>query len=40
MDLTPLVADPQLDIPLYVKAYIDRFAQDVAGRFKRLGLND
>lgn len=32
MDLTPLVADPSLDIPAYVQAYIDRFAQDVQSR--------
>ncbi len=39
MDLTPLLADPQMDIARYVKGYIDRFAQDVADRFRRLGLN-
>jgi LmbE family N-acetylglucosaminyl deacetylase len=38
MDLTPLVADPQLDIADYIHGYIHRFAQDVAGRFQRLGL--
>jgi LmbE family N-acetylglucosaminyl deacetylase len=37
MDLTPLVADPKMDIAAYIKEYIDRFAEDVAGRFKRLG---
>ncbi|MBN2085512.1 MAG: PIG-L family deacetylase [Anaerolineales bacterium] len=38
MDLTPLIADPQLDIAEYVHGYIHRFSQDVGGRFKRLGL--
>jgi len=38
MDLTPLVADPQLDIAEYIHGYIHRFYQDVAERFKRLGL--
>jgi LmbE family N-acetylglucosaminyl deacetylase len=37
MDLSPLLADPKMDIAAYVNGYIDRFAQDVAGRFKRLG---
>jgi LmbE family N-acetylglucosaminyl deacetylase len=39
MDLTPLVADPQRDIAEYIHGYIHRFAQDVAERFTRLGLN-
>jgi len=38
MDLTPLLADPRMDIAAYVKGYIDRFAEDVADRFRRLGL--
>jgi LmbE family N-acetylglucosaminyl deacetylase len=29
MDLTPLIADPALDIAAYVKSFIDRFAGDV-----------
>lgn len=29
MDLTPLIADPSLDIVAYVQSFIDRFAQDV-----------
>jgi LmbE family N-acetylglucosaminyl deacetylase len=32
MDLTPLVANPDLDITGYVLAYIDRFADDVRAR--------
>ncbi len=31
MDLTPLIADPMLDIIAYVQSFIDRFAQDVQG---------
>jgi LmbE family N-acetylglucosaminyl deacetylase len=38
MDLTPLVADPQLDIAEYIHGYIHRFSLDVAERFNRLGL--
>ncbi len=37
MDLTPLAADPSLDISQYVQAHISRFAQDVAIRMARLG---
>ncbi|MBN1450100.1 MAG: PIG-L family deacetylase [Anaerolineales bacterium] len=29
MNLTPLIADPELDIQNYVQGFIDRFAQDV-----------
>ncbi len=32
MDLTPLVADPALDVVDYVLAYIERFADDVRAR--------
>lgn len=32
MDLTPLVADPTLDVVEYVLAYIERFADDVRAR--------
>ncbi len=32
MDLTPLIADPALDIVDYVESYITRFAQDVRTR--------
>ncbi len=38
MDLTPLIADPQMDIAEYIQGYVRRFSQDVAERFKRLGL--
>jgi LmbE family N-acetylglucosaminyl deacetylase len=38
MDLTPLAADPALDIAAYVEAYIRRFSQDVIDRFHRLGM--
>lgn len=37
MDLSPLAADPALDIGEYVQAHIRRFADDVAGRLARLG---
>jgi LmbE family N-acetylglucosaminyl deacetylase len=37
MDLTPLLADPQLDIAEYVHGCIHRFYLDVTERFKRLG---
>jgi LmbE family N-acetylglucosaminyl deacetylase len=36
IDLTPLVADPQLDVQAYVQAFVDRFAEDVRGRIGRL----
>ncbi len=36
MDLTPLIHDPDKDISLYVQDHIDRFAQDVAGRLKKV----
>ena len=35
MDLTPLVKDRDADISAYVRAYIDRFTQDVTDRIKR-----
>jgi LmbE family N-acetylglucosaminyl deacetylase len=38
MDLTPLAADPNLDIAAYVEGYIRRFSQDVTDRFHRLGM--
>lgn len=37
MDLTPLVADPSLDIARYAQSYIDRFAAEVQGRLGKLG---
>jgi LmbE family N-acetylglucosaminyl deacetylase len=36
MDLTALILDPSLEISSFVQVYIDRFAQDVAGRLQRL----
>ncbi len=35
MDLTPLVADPTLDIAAYVQGAISRFAEDVQRRLTR-----
>ena len=37
MDLTPLALDPQRDVLDFVLEHIQRFAQDVADRFKRVG---
>jgi LmbE family N-acetylglucosaminyl deacetylase len=37
MDLTPLVQNPEMDIPSFVKAHLARFAQDVADRLTRVG---
>lgn len=37
MDLTSLIADPQIEIPSFVQAYIARFARDVEDRLKRVG---
>lgn len=37
MDLTPLIADPGRDPGIYVQEFIQRFAQEVAGRVQRLG---
>jgi LmbE family N-acetylglucosaminyl deacetylase len=37
MDLTPLIADPDLEISSFVQAYIARFAKDVEDRLKRFG---
>jgi len=36
MDLTPLVADPDLDISTYIQGFIQRFADDVGSRLSRL----
>lgn len=36
MDLTPLIAAPDLDVRTFIRAHIDRFAADVAGRLERL----
>lgn len=37
MDLTPLISDPHKDPAAYVQEYVQRFAQDLTERFKRLG---
>ena len=37
MDLTPLIADPMLDIQAYIQAFITRFAHDVAARLAKFG---
>ena len=36
MDLTPLIANPDLDIQTYVQGYIDRFALDVKSLITRV----
>ncbi len=36
IDLTPLVADDSLPVDAYIQSYIQRFAQDVGDRLKRL----
>ncbi|MFZ6027446.1 MAG: PIG-L deacetylase family protein [Chloroflexota bacterium] len=37
MDLTPLIADPGLDIVEFTLAAVQRFAEDVGGRLRRAG---
>ena len=37
MDLTPLVVNPGLDPAEFIQSLIQRFAQDVADRFQRMG---
>lgn len=37
MDLTPLIQDAQKDMHAYVQEFIQRFAQDVAERLRRVG---
>jgi LmbE family N-acetylglucosaminyl deacetylase len=37
MDLSPLIEDPDKDITAFVQVYIQRFAEDVSDRLKRLG---
>lgn len=37
MDLTPLITDPHKDPSVYVQEFIQRFAQDVNERLKRVG---
>jgi LmbE family N-acetylglucosaminyl deacetylase len=36
MDLTPLIADPEMDVSGYVSAFVRRFGRDVAARLERL----
>jgi LmbE family N-acetylglucosaminyl deacetylase len=36
MDLTPLIADPEMDVSGYVSAFVQRFGRDVAARLERL----
>ena len=36
MDLSPLIANPELEIQAYVQGYIDRFAQDVNSMITRV----
>ena len=36
MDLTPLIADPKLDVADYVESFIRRFGEDVRFRIQRL----
>lgn len=36
MDMTPLVRDPSLDLGEFTARFIERFAQDVAARLKKL----
>jgi LmbE family N-acetylglucosaminyl deacetylase len=37
MDLTPLVADPDLNPAEYIEQFVQRFAADIAARFERVG---
>ena len=36
MDLTPLIKDPSLSVQSYVQGFVDRFAQEAAGRLAKL----
>jgi LmbE family N-acetylglucosaminyl deacetylase len=36
MDLTAMVLDPDLDVQTFIQGYVERFAQDVVDRLKRL----
>lgn len=38
MDLTPLLQDPNLNVLAFVQQFVQRFAQDIAARLKRVGL--
>lgn len=37
MDMTPLVANPDLDVKTFIREYINRFEQEVSSRLDRLG---
>jgi len=37
MDLTPLIVDPELAISTFVQGFIQRFADDVTARIRRVG---
>jgi LmbE family N-acetylglucosaminyl deacetylase len=37
IDLTPLILDPGKEVTLFIEEHIQRFAQDVADRIKRVG---
>jgi LmbE family N-acetylglucosaminyl deacetylase len=37
MDMTPLIENPQMEIPSFVQEFIQRFAREVAERLQRLG---
>jgi len=37
MDLTPLITQPDQDVASFVQEFIERFAQDVASRLRRVG---
>lgn len=37
MDLTPLISDPKKEIAEFVKAYIDRFANEITTTLKKIG---
>ena len=36
MDLTPLIEDPEREISLFISEHLERFAQDVSDRLKRV----
>jgi hypothetical protein len=36
MDLTPLIDEPDREVAAYVQEFVQRFAQDIAGRLNRV----
>jgi hypothetical protein len=36
LDLTPLIHDEQLDVTKFIRGFIDRFADEVSGRLRKL----